>query len=110
MEEIFKKKCFGKNRCWNNVRRKCPIAGECALKAEAEKRKRIAVIGTSGSKKTTLVGALLADSHILDNPDYQKACAKTLGMSVKQIQSIIATHRKATQVLKEAKNCTSKSA
>ncbi len=25
----YNKKCFGKNRCWNNVRIKCNIAQEC---------------------------------------------------------------------------------
>jgi hypothetical protein len=34
------KSCFGKNNCWNNVRRKCPVAVNCKLKAQAEKKKQ----------------------------------------------------------------------
>jgi hypothetical protein len=34
---FYRKKCFGKNSCWNNVRRKCPMAIECKLKARALK-------------------------------------------------------------------------
>lgn len=31
LEKVRQKKCFGKNRCWSNVRARCPLAQECAM-------------------------------------------------------------------------------
>lgn len=28
-EDHMRKPCFGKYRCWNNVKRKCPVRTEC---------------------------------------------------------------------------------
>ncbi len=36
---FYDKKCFGTNGCWNQVKAKCPVHVECALKARAEKLK-----------------------------------------------------------------------
>jgi hypothetical protein len=33
------KKCFGKYKCWNQVRARCPIATSCAMKAKADQVK-----------------------------------------------------------------------
>jgi len=45
---FYRKKCFGKNSCWENVRRKCDIAIECRLKARALKAMKKE--GSLGSK------------------------------------------------------------
>lgn len=47
LKDFFGKKCFGKNRCWNNVRAKCPVAASCALKAKAERAKESSKIHCS---------------------------------------------------------------
>lgn len=38
------KKCFGTYNCWNNVKRKCPVAINCKLKRLAEQKKKPKVI------------------------------------------------------------------
>jgi len=30
IEEHKQKPCYGKNRCWNNVRIQCPVSDSCA--------------------------------------------------------------------------------
>lgn len=39
-EDFYNKKCFGKNKCWTNIRKKCSIRIECSLKAKAGRMKK----------------------------------------------------------------------
>ena len=37
-EEHRQKDCYGKARCWNNVRIQCPVADECKRIADQSRR------------------------------------------------------------------------
>jgi DnaJ-class molecular chaperone len=56
---IFVKDCFGKYKCWNQIKAKCPIVAECRIKRLSEDVKAGLVKVCFGCRGTGLIGTSL---------------------------------------------------
>jgi len=61
------KKCFGKYRCWNNVRTQCDVSDACAIKAIQEH-----AINLNDSKYKHLREKLKRTSNLMKETNFHK--------------------------------------